>query len=69
MYSNWNVDTHPSHTPSTHTQLQWPRHPRPGLNARRLWTQEIKALILQTDDRLRTPLGEWTLPVDQRDRH
>ena len=50
------------------TRLKWPRQPRPGLIARKLWKKYINAILLQTDGRLRTPLGKWTLPVDHRDR-
>jgi hypothetical protein len=54
--------THPQ------TKLRWPRQPRPGLAARKLWAKHLKATYLHTDGRLRTPLGKWTQPIDHRDR-
>jgi hypothetical protein len=57
--------SHPMHPTSRH---EWPNQPRPGKETRKLWTKHIKAMLLQDDERLRVPLGKWTLPVDQRDR-
>ena len=60
-----NTSPHPIYPTTT---LQWPRQPRPGITARKLWTKTIKANFLETDNRLRTPLGRWTIPHDKRDR-
>jgi hypothetical protein len=49
--------------------LKWPRQPKPGLTACRLWKSIIKRILLQTNGNLRQPLGTWTTPVSDRDRH
>jgi hypothetical protein len=54
--------------PPTSTE-QWPRQPRPGPKARKLWRKHLTQTLLQTDKRLRAPLGRWTVPAAQRDRH
>jgi hypothetical protein len=54
--------------PPTSTE-QWPRQPRPGPKARKLWRKHLTQTLLQTDKRLSTPLGRWTVPAAQRDRH
>ena len=62
-------DYAPLHYPTyPKSQLQWPRQPRPGPAARKLWKKKITTHFLETDHRLRNPLGRWTLPVEQRDR-
>ena len=47
---------------------QWPRQPRPGIDARKLWKKHIKKAFLRTDKLLQNPLGRWTVPAEQRDR-
>jgi hypothetical protein len=51
------------------SKLVWPRQPKPGPKARRLWTKHIHRILLQQDGRLRFPLGKWTTQVEARDRH
>jgi hypothetical protein len=50
------------------SRLQWPRQPRPGLKARKVWSTQIHMTFLQGDGRLRYPLGQWLQPLDHRDR-
>jgi hypothetical protein len=50
------------------TTLDWPRQPRPGPAARRLWRTTLKQILLQADGRLRQTLGHWKIDVDKRDR-
>jgi hypothetical protein len=57
-----------SHPTYPKSQLQWPRQPRPGIIARKIWMKHSKAAFLEPDHRLGSPLGRWTIPVDQRDR-
>jgi hypothetical protein len=63
-------DSLPMSSPACSTsKLQWPRQPRPGHKACRLWTSTLKRTLLQADDSLRHPLGTWTTPVHDPDRH
>jgi hypothetical protein len=50
------------------SKLQWPRQPKPGNNACRLWKSTLKHILPQTDGRLRQPLGNWMTSANNRDR-
>jgi hypothetical protein len=57
--------THPIYPTS---KLHWSRQPQPGTKLRQLWARTLKQTPIQTETHLQHPLGQWMIPVHDRDR-